>query len=430
MSSRSANYPALHTAAIISRRTLFLLLGGLVAIPYGAITLWGLTVFFSPEPAASETAARATVIGVLLVMALPAVLPVTRTLERAAASQLLDQDIPEPRHRATAADVARGALFFAGHLLSGGVLVFAVAFLVPIAVTVIADAATGRDAGASSLLSVLGDLGDFGDFGSVVAGSVVVVTIVATVLAVAVSVVAGYLFPWSARQLLGPSPADRRAAAAEELAKLARRTELARELHDSIGHALTVTTVQAAAARRVLASDPDRAMLALAEIERAGRAAVADLDYALGVLRAGESHGDTAPTRSLAEVEQLVAETRAAGIDLSFTSAGDLESLPASLSREAYRITQEGLTNAIRHASETSASLLIWRDAEHLHLRMSNPGGRARARRGRGISGIRERVTILGGTCSIGSRDGRWVVEVSLPLRDAAPRTPSRAATA
>jgi signal transduction histidine kinase len=354
-------------------------------------------------------------------MALPAVLPVTRTLERAAAGQLLDADIPEPRQKATAADVARGALFFVSHLLSGGVLVFAIAFLVPIAVTVIEEAAAGEVDGADSILSLLASLDE---------GSVLVLTVLTAVIAVAFSVAAGYLMPWLAVQLLGPSPADQRSAAAEELAKLARRNELARELHDSIGHALTVTTVQAAAARRLLTSDPDRASLALTEIERAGRAAVADLDYALGVLRAGDGNGETAPTRSLAEVEQLVAETRAAGVDLSFTSAGDLASLPASLSKEAYRITQEALTNAIRHSSEASASLLIWRDAENLHLRITNPADRARNRRGHGVKGIRERVALLGGTCSIGSRDGHWVVEASLPLRDAALPSASEAVTA
>jgi signal transduction histidine kinase len=244
---------------------------------------------------------------------------------------------------------------------------------------------------------------------------------------------AGYLSPWFALQLLGPSSAELRAAAAAERARLARRNDLARELHDTIGHALTVTTVQAAAARRTLASEPRAAMLALTEIERAGRAAVADLDYALGVLRAGENgraEPATAPARCLADVERLVTETRAAGTALSFESAGDLGSLPASLSREAYRVVQEALTNAIRHASEASASLLVWRDTENLHIRILNPAARTRARRGHGVDGIRERVALLGGTCDIGWREDHWIVEVSLPLRDTALRTADDGVTA
>src|SRR5690606_27723494 len=165
----------------------------------------------------------------------------------------------------------------------------------------------------------------------------------------------GALLARVAPALLGPSPADEIARLEARASELAERNRLARELHDSIGHALTVTTLQAAAARRVLDSDPEFVRRALTAVEDTGRAAMADLDHVLGVLRAdaGEPAGGEAeehvpagagrptPQRDLSDVPDLVAKTRATGVDIALT-ADVPDDLAPAVSREAYRIVQEG----------------------------------------------------------------------------------------
>ncbi|WP_078910083.1 sensor histidine kinase [Streptomyces sp. NRRL S-87] len=190
---------------------------------------------------------------------------------------------------------------------------------------------------------------------------------------------AGALLASLAPVLLGPTPADRLAAAEERAADLAVRNRLARELHDSVGHALSAVTLQASAARRVLDSDPAFVREALAAIEDTTRRTVGELDAVLGLLRDGdETAGSTAPAPTLAaDLEGLLARTRAGGVEVVDRQdpgrAADWERLPAIASREAYRIVQEGLSNALKHGTGPVRLSIAVRDESELEITMTNP---------------------------------------------------------
>jgi signal transduction histidine kinase len=163
---------------------------------------------------------------------------------------------------------------------------------------------------------------------------------------------------------------------------------------------LTVTILQAGAARRVLDTDPEFARTALTSIEEVGRVALEDLDHVLGLLRDEDS--DTSPQPTLGQLEQLLVDSRAAGVVVDVECIGSVASLPPVVSREAYRIVQEGLTNALRHAGPVPVRLRLHVDANRLELEMTNPlatgeqtrhsdGAASRAGGGgRGLQGIRE----------------------------------------
>jgi signal transduction histidine kinase len=245
---------------------------------------------------------------------------------------------------------------------------------------------------------------------------------------VLLSAAVGALLAHLAPRVLGPTAAERIELLERRTATLAERNRLARELHDSVGHALSLVTIQAAAARRVLASDPEFAETALAAMETSARAALADLDHVLGLLRDDRRPGSrTTPQATLGELDRLVDSTRAGGITVEVERSGRLDRLPAAVSREAYRIIQEGLTNAIRHAGrsagELTVDLSIRLDASGLRLTVANPvsgpviglaadepGG------GRGLAGIRERVAVLQGTVDAGPVEENWRLAVTLPV--------------
>lgn len=249
-------------------------------------------------------------------------------------------------------------------------------------------------------------------------------TIAAVIGLILLSAGIGALLAYAAPRLLGPTPAERIELLERRTATLAERNRLARELHDSVGHALSLVTIQAAAARKVLATDPAFAETALAAMETSARAALADLDHVLGLLRDDRRPGAaTAPQATLGNLTRLVEATRAGGITVGVRRTGDLEQLPAAVSREAYRIIQEGLTNAIRHAGrpagEVSVDLLINLDKSGLLLELTNPvtaGTADHSGGGRGLAGIRERVAVLRGTVEAGLVADRWRLAVTLPV--------------
>lgn len=381
-----------------------LLIGGLVALPYGAIMLWGITLWANEGIPAYARWSSIVVIALLIV---PAVLPVTRALERTVAAQLLDAAVPEPQGRTTFADSARGALFFAGHIASGGILIIGIAFVAPLLVVLISDAAASPGDGEGLAL-----LREAFSITAIDPASALIVCAVATVLIVGFTIGACYLLPWYATLLLGPSREEQRAREAEKRSAQHRRGALARDVHDSVGHALTISTMQAALARHTLNNDPDAARAALAEIERVSRGAVAELDYVLSVLRDGDAPRDEqAPDlRTLGDVERLVDETRSAGFDVDLNIDGDARHLPASLSREAYRVVQEGVTNALRYAAAPQLALEISAGADEVSICLKNETTALRAIDGRGLTGLRERVAILGGTLSVSIDAGRWLL--------------------
>ncbi|MCT9076063.1 sensor histidine kinase [Streptomyces fulvoviolaceus] len=237
-----------------------------------------------------------------------------------------------------------------------------------------------------------------------------------TLAAMAATVVgSGRLITALALRLLGPSPAERLAAMEVRTEQLLERTRIARELHDSIGHALTVAVVQAGAARA--AGDPAFTDRALAAIEDTGRAALEDLERVLGILRESERPVSSRPT--LTDADRLLESARASGAKVDVEMAGPLDSVPAPVSREGYRILQESLTNVLRHAGAVPVRVRIEVDDGALGLEVRNPltADIPGPGRGSGLRGIRERAALLGGRAQTGPDQGDWQVQVELPLR-------------
>jgi len=201
-------------------------------------------------------------------------------------------------------------------------------------------------------------------------------------------------------------------AAAEE------RIRIARELHDSAGHAMTNIAAHAGAARVLRSRDPDRADAAVATVETLAREAMAEIDEIVAALRDDDAEAETRPPAGLASLDELVARRREAGLAVELERAGAPRPLAASVDRAAYRIVQEGLTNAARHGAGTARMRVGYGDRA-LEVEIANPISPAPAARrdggGRGILGMRERAALLGGTLAAGEQDGRFVLRATLP---------------
>ncbi|MEU5810453.1 histidine kinase [Streptomyces sp. NPDC047718] len=226
----------------------------------------------------------------------------------------------------------------------------------------------------------------------------------------------GELVTAIAIRLLGPSPAERLSVLEERTERLLERTRIARELHDTIGHALTVAVVQAGAARA--AGDPAFTERALTAIEETGRTALEDLDRVLSVLRDSGPRPSQRPT--LADADRLLDSTRASGAEVRARLSGPLESLPGPVTREAYRILQEALTNVLRHCGPVPVEVRVEMTGGKLELEVSNPlpegQGSPGGGSGSGLRGMRERAALLGGAAESGPYEGRWRVRARLPL--------------
>ncbi|MEU8678204.1 histidine kinase [Streptomyces sp. NPDC048560] len=230
----------------------------------------------------------------------------------------------------------------------------------------------------------------------------------------AVVTVGGDVAAAAARWLLGPTATERLTALEERTEQLLERNRIARELHDSIGHALTVAVVQAGAARA--ANDPAFTERALAAIEETGREALDDLERVLRVLRESGTPASGRPT--LVEADRLLDSARGSGAEVVAEVSGALDLVPAPVSREGYRILQESLTNALRHAGSVTVRVRISVVDGWLELEVMNPltGASSMSGGGSGLRGIRERAALLGGKAKTGPYDGEWRVHASLPL--------------
>ncbi|MBB6549148.1 sensor histidine kinase [Nonomuraea rubra] len=217
--------------------------------------------------------------------------------------------------------------------------------------------------------------------------------------------------------------ADTRAARAEE------RSRIARELHDVVAHHVSVMTVQAAAARRVLASDPDLAREALSAIEHTGRLAMAEMRNIVGVLRTdtrADARAELGPQPGVRDLPSLVEQMREAGLPTRLLVEGEPVALPAGVDLAAYRLVQEGLTNSLRHAGAGAEAVVTVRyEPYELDVRVEDDGrGAAQEMElssppGHGLVGIRERVALYGGILNIGPLPGGgFEVRARLPLKD------------
>jgi signal transduction histidine kinase len=222
--------------------------------------------------------------------------------------------------------------------------------------------------------------------------------------------------------------AERRAEAREQQAAAAvgaERARLARELHDTVSHSLASIVMQAGGAQDVLDADPARARASLASIEGAARQGLAEMRALLGLLGDGaDDAAPRAPAPGLDALDDLIAGARVAGLDVHAEVGGDRRPLPPAVELSAYRVVQEALTNAMRHAGRCRATVRVRFDADTLDVEVVDDGrgpGEANgaAGVGRGLVGIRERVAVLGGRLETGpGRDGSgFRVHASLPLR-------------
>jgi signal transduction histidine kinase len=340
-----------------------------------------------------------------VVLGITAFIPAVHSLEGVAVRELLDRPVSPAPDRAR----GRAALMFVIHVIVGGVL-GAASLIVPAA------------AAAAVIAPFTGQFG-FGTNGATPvpvgwAGAwLPLAALAALVLLVHLVAGAGALLARIATGLLGPSAAARLHQAQDEARRLAQRNRLARELHDSVGHALSVVSVQAGAGRRSLHRDPDAAEQALLAIEHSARAALDELDHVLGLLR--DENGERTSEAGLAQLPELVEATRAAGLPVDVTVEGDLDGVAAVVSRETFRIVQESLTNVLQHAGTVPVTITLRAADDRLDVTVRNPlgagTGRSRSRGGRGLHGIAERATLLRGEFHAGPRGREWEVVARLP---------------
>ena len=207
---------------------------------------------------------------------------------------------------------------------------------------------------------------------------------------------------------------EARAAVAEE------RARIARELHDVVGHAVSVMTVQASGVRRLLNPEQDREREALMIVEQTGREALAEMRRLVGVLRRPEEAPALAPQPSLQYLDRLVEQAREAGLPVDVRIEGEAKELPAGVDLTAYRLVQEALTNAIKHAQATSAQVFVRYEDGAVELQVVDDGRGASdgssESGGHGLVGMRERVTVYGGELEAGPRpEGGFALKARLP---------------
>ncbi|GAA3262074.1 sensor histidine kinase [Nonomuraea helvata] len=479
----------------LPRRWACLILGGALLMPY---MMAGVVVSAQWQEQSANLLLPIQIgvfVAVLPVVAVTGLFLPVRGLEVNAAQGLLGAHVETPPRQAGRSwqERRRTAAWFTLHLAIGGLVSGCTLAIVPFTLATLALPFAGQ---ATPVLGIAAEPG-----WPVVLWMAGGLALLAALVAVAAG--AGELLARLAPVLLGPTPAERLAAAEEHARTLAERNRLARELHDSVGHALSVVTLQAAAAGRVIDRDPQTARTALAAIEQSARAALEDLDHVLGLLRedapandslggqdlpcasrnsrdaaditqgdhdtghaaqgdrdadgvglrgramagvpdgarrtllpegapagarrnpdpAGQTRrgpdghdgrrGSRAPRATLADLDELVA---ASGAQVRH-EVGDLSAVPAVVSREAYRIVQEALTNAIKHG-RAPVHLTATVHGDDLRLEVTNPGGRNGAHSGgRGVTGMRERVRLLRGELEAGPTETGWKVSVRLPLR-------------
>ena len=220
---------------------------------------------------------------------------------------------------------------------------------------------------------------------------------------------------------------DAQREASAHAAVVEERSRIAREVHDSVAHSVSVMTLQIGGLRRqledVLADRPTERDVMLG-LERLGRQSVQELRAAVGILREPGDAAPGAPAPSLQRADELVADVRAAGLDVSLETSGDLGSVPKALDVAAYRIAQEALTNVLRHAPGARTSLRLAHEGGRVVVQVCNDGGGVRRPvpqrggvGGHGIVGMRERTAMYGGTLVAGPTDaGGFEVVATLPV--------------
>lgn len=198
------------------------------------------------------------------------------------------------------------------------------------------------------------------------------------------------------------------------------RLRVARELHDVLGHDISLINVQASAALHVWEQRPDQARLALSAIKDASKDALAELRTALDVLRSAGESATRAPSPSLDRLDELIAQAESAGLTVRIAITGEPRRIPAGVDLAGYRIVQESLTNVMRHAGPATAFVQLSYAPGELTLQIDDDGRGPKGTEGsgNGIAGMRDRATALGGTFEAKPRTGGgFRVRAWLPWR-------------
>jgi signal transduction histidine kinase len=205
------------------------------------------------------------------------------------------------------------------------------------------------------------------------------------------------------------------------LAAATERTRVAREMHDILGHSLSVIITLADGGGYAADAAPERGKEALRLIGDTGRASLAELRRMLGVLREQADEPSLTPQPGIADLDALCAQIRAAGPRVEYRSTGALDTLDRGVQLAAYRIVQEALTNALKHAGpRTQLLLILKREDTRLHIQVRNTGPVPRSPgEGHGLVGMHERAALYGGTVEAGPDQGGWTVTAELESRSA-----------
>jgi signal transduction histidine kinase len=198
----------------------------------------------------------------------------------------------------------------------------------------------------------------------------------------------------------------------------AERAQVARDLHDVVSHAMTVTLMQARGGRRMLSVDPLASRAAFDAIERTNMQALGDMRRMLNALREAGDVLPTSPQPSLRRLEPLVEMVRSAGVPVELLVDGDLDLVPPGVDVSAFRVIQEALTNVIKHAGPARASVGVVCAADELRLNVADDGGgpSTPSAAGFGLAGIQERVAVIGGEVHFGAgRPSGFVLTARLP---------------
>ena len=223
------------------------------------------------------------------------------------------------------------------------------------------------------------------------------------------------------------SALEREQAGALRRAAEHERARIASELHDVVTHNVSVMVIQAGAARKVMTTSPDQARDALLAVEAGGRAALGELRHVMGLLTMDSDGPDAAadadltPQPGLDRLDALVQRVRDSGTPVDLTVAGVPRPVPAGVELSAYRVVQEALTNTVKHAVGSSASVTVEYGADHLRVEVTDTGGTPAAAaatgNGSGLVGLRERLAVYSGTLQTGRRlSGGYRVKALFPL--------------
>ncbi|SEO39687.1 Signal transduction histidine kinase [Actinacidiphila rubida] len=233
---------------------------------------------------------------------------------------------------------------------------------------------------------------------------------------VPVGLAANTLHSW--RQRFAVMESEQRAATRQAVEE--ERARIARELHDVVTHNVSMMTVQAGAARKVMDSAPDQAKEALLAVEAGGRAALSELRHVMGLLTMTDDV-DLAPQPGLDQVGVLAGRIRDTGVPVELVVEGTAAALPPGVDLAAYRVVQEALTNTVKHAVGASVTITVRHLPEELRIEVADTGGErspaAATGNARGLIGLRERLAVYGGTLEAGRRiTGGYRVRAVIPV--------------